>query len=234
MSGQAVAQMARYILAIASMYLFGVGVIYAYADDSRYDVELVLLSDVSGSMDAGERKLQREAYVAAFLSDDVWHAVERGYRGRILLSYVEFADATQRYVLFQHEPIRDRSDLQRVAAIVAESPPNEGGQTAIGQALIFAASLMTGQGDRQVIDVSGDGKNNNGIAPEDVPLDGIQVNAIPVVSGYRGAWELDSDALEAYYRDKVSRHGFTMPTASHQEFARSLRQKLVLEIGWLR
>jgi hypothetical protein len=49
----------------------------AAADDTPVDLELVLAVDVSGSMDEGERELQRGGYVQAFLHPEVINAICR-------------------------------------------------------------------------------------------------------------------------------------------------------------
>src|SRR5215470_10553224 len=63
----------------------------AAADDTPVDVELVLAVDVSGSMDEGERALQRGGYVAAFQHREVIAAIAGGVYGRIAVTYVEWA-----------------------------------------------------------------------------------------------------------------------------------------------
>ena len=54
------------------------GALSAAAQDVPVDLELVLAVDVSGSMDRGERALQRDGYVQAFLHPEVIAAIGTG------------------------------------------------------------------------------------------------------------------------------------------------------------
>src|SRR5262245_3147901 len=56
------------------------------------DLELVLMADASGSIDAGEIRFQRQGYADALASEDVLWAIRDGIHGRIAVTYVEWAD----------------------------------------------------------------------------------------------------------------------------------------------
>src|SRR5690348_5142044 len=57
------------------------------------DLALVLVSDVSRSIDDSEFKLEKEGYAAAFTSRRVIEAIQGGTVGAIAVSYVEFASS---------------------------------------------------------------------------------------------------------------------------------------------
>ena len=59
--------------------------------EQAVDLEPVLAVDVSGGIDAGEARLQRDGYVQAVLSPQVVGAIQAGYRGRIAVVYFEWA-----------------------------------------------------------------------------------------------------------------------------------------------
>jgi hypothetical protein len=63
------------------------------AADEPVDLLLVLSADVSRSVDAEEFKLQREGYAAAFADRRVIQAMTSGPRGRIAVSFIEWAGA---------------------------------------------------------------------------------------------------------------------------------------------
>ena len=65
----------------------------ARADTLPVDLELVLTVDVSLSMDLDEQRLQRDGYVAAFRDPQVRAAIQSGARGRIAVTYIEWAGA---------------------------------------------------------------------------------------------------------------------------------------------
>jgi hypothetical protein len=74
----------------------------AQAEDAReeVDLELVLLADATGSIDAAEIRLQREGYAAAMVHPEVLHAIAHGgATGRIAVTYVEWAAAASQDVV---------------------------------------------------------------------------------------------------------------------------------------
>jgi len=54
------------------------------------DVALVLAVDVSSSMNAAERAVQRRGYVAALRSPEVAAAIASGPTGRVAIAYMEW------------------------------------------------------------------------------------------------------------------------------------------------
>jgi hypothetical protein len=110
--------------------------------------------------------------------------------------------------------------------------------TSISTAIAHAASLFDGngiEGDRLVVDVSGDGPNNKG-APVDLARDaavarGIVVNGLPIlVSPSRTFPDLDR-----YYAECVTGGpgAFVLPVNGIAEFATAIRRKLILEVSGL-
>ena len=63
----------------------------ARADD--VDVALVLVTDVSRSIDDSEFALEKNGYASAFVSQKVLEAIQGGPTGRIAVAYVEFASS---------------------------------------------------------------------------------------------------------------------------------------------
>lgn len=55
------------------------------------DLELVIATDVSYSIDIEEARLQREGVAAAFLSREVGQAIRSGIIGKIAVAYIDFA-----------------------------------------------------------------------------------------------------------------------------------------------
>lgn len=62
----------------------------AWAQGSSVDLELVLLADVSGSIDDGEILFQRRGYATAINHPEVLWAISQGYEQRIAVTYVEW------------------------------------------------------------------------------------------------------------------------------------------------
>src|SRR5690349_10394851 len=55
------------------------------------DVELVLSTDISYSMDYDELKLQRDGYVEAIQSSEFLNALKQGMHGKVAVTLVEWA-----------------------------------------------------------------------------------------------------------------------------------------------
>ena len=63
---------------------------YAY-QTAEVDLQLVLATDVSGSMDLDELRLQQLGYVSAFRDPGLLGVISSGPLGRIAVTYVEWA-----------------------------------------------------------------------------------------------------------------------------------------------
>src|ERR1700719_1171620 len=134
--------------------------------DTDVDVELVLAVDVSYSMDPDEQALQREGYVQALTSREFLDALRRGMHGRIAVTYFEWAGAADQKIVVPWRLIDGPASAQAVADEIGGAPYRRAYRTSISGALSFAAPLFAGSGYRglrRIIDVSGDGVNNQGV-----------------------------------------------------------------------
>jgi hypothetical protein len=93
------------------------------------------------------------------------------------------------------------------------------------------------RGLRRVIDVSGDGANNNGelIVPvrDDVLAAGITINGLPIMLKRARSSMMDIDNLDVYYEDCVigGPGAFVVPIHNREQFINATRTKLVLEVA---
>ncbi|MET0314031.1 MAG: DUF1194 domain-containing protein [Hansschlegelia sp.] len=204
------------------------------------DLELVLAVDISYSMDADEQKLQRDGYVAALTSKPVLDAVRQGLIGRIAVAFVEWAGVDEQRTLIPWTVIDGAESAAAFAARLQASPLRRAYRTSISGGLIHAARLFQDSGfeaSRQVIDVSGDGPNNQG-APvgairDEVVERGVVINGLPLMlkrPSYASAELLD---LDVYYRDCVvgGPGAFVLPVRGVDQFPEAVRTKLVMEIS---
>jgi hypothetical protein len=135
------------------------------AGEEEVDLSLVLAVDVSLSMETEEQNLQREGFVEAFRSPAVHQAIRKGALGRIAVIYVEWSSAGDQKVVVPWTVIASAQDAKDFAGRVAQIPRRRVGYTSISGAIDFSLKLL---GDapveplRQVIDISGDGANNQG------------------------------------------------------------------------
>jgi len=122
--------------------------------------EIVLLADVSGSVDTSDFNLQRSGYAAAFQSASVKQAIAAN--GPIAATLVYWADAQS--VAVSWTLINDAASADAFAsAILAAARPFDGG-TRMAAAMDFGSNLFADngfEGARLVMDVSGDGADSD-------------------------------------------------------------------------
>src|SRR4051794_17586034 len=204
------------------------------------DVEVVLAVDVSYSMDPDEQQLQREGYMAAITSREFLQAVKQGMNGRIALTYVEWAGSHHQQIIVPWRLIDGPESADAFAADIGRARYTRASRTSISSALLFVAPLFEGsgyRGVRRVIDVSGDGVNNNGpvvtVARDEVLARGITINGLPIMLKRPNISTLDIDQLDVYYEDCVigGPGSFVIPIKERDQFKEAIRTKLVLEIA---
>ena len=208
-------------------------------DATDVDVELVLAVDVSYSMDPDEQALQREGYVQALTSPEFLDALRKGMHGRIAVTYFEWAGASDQKIVMPWRLIDGPAGAKAVADEIARAPYRRAYRTSISGALGFAAPLFGEgfRGIRRVIDVSGDGANNQGapVVPtrEEVVAKGITINGLPIMLKRPAPGSIDIENLDVYYEDCVigGPGAFMIPIKEREKFREATRAKLVLEVA---
>ena len=204
------------------------------------DVELVLAVDVSYSMDPDEQALQREGYMAAIISLEFMRALREGMHGKIAMTYFEWAGVHHRQVIVPWRLIDGPDSARAVAAEMAAAPVRRSFRTSISGALLFSAPLFDGsgyRGIRRVIDVSGDGVNNNGplvtVTRDEVLAKGITINGLPIMIKRPNASTMDIGELDVYFEDCVigGPGAFVIPIRERDQFKEAIKTKLLLEIA---
>ncbi len=199
-------------------------------------VQLVLAVDVSGSVSQDRFELQREGYAAAFRSAAVLQAIRSTSTGSIAVAMVQWTGPALHVIAVDWTLIDDAAAAERFAAAVQGAPRALfGGGTSISGAIDYAMGMLEHapyRGQRQVIDVSGDGANNRGRPAEDARDTAVQagviINGLPILT-------LEPE-LDVYYRQSVigGPGAFVIAVKSYQEFAAAVRGKLITEIAGLR
>ena len=204
------------------------------------DVELVLAVDISYSMDPDEQAVQREGYGQALTSRAFLRALKEGMHGRIAVTYFEWAGYTEQKVIVPWRLIDGPESADAVAAEIANAPYRRAARTSISGALLFALPLFESsgyRGARRVIDVSGDGTNNNGqlvtLARDETLAKGITINGLPIMLKRPTPSMMDIDQLDVYYEDCVigGPGAFVVPIREREKFTEAIRTKLLLEIA---
>ncbi len=204
------------------------------------DVELVLAVDVSYSMDPEEQALQREGYIAAITSREFLQALRQGMHGKVAMIYFEWAGSHHQQIIVPWRLIDGPESADGFAADVARARYTRASRTSISSALLFGAPLFDGsgyRGIRRVIDVSGDGVNNNGplvtMARDEVLAKGITINGLPIMLKRPSNATMDIAELDIYFEDCVigGPGAFVIPIKERDQFKEAIRTKLVLEIA---
>ncbi|SMF80337.1 Protein of unknown function [Tistlia consotensis] len=214
----------------------------AAAEERPYvDLELVLAVDVSRSMDRVELEVQRSGYVAAFRHPQVLQAITGGLHRRIAVTYVEWAGIATQEVIVPWTLVDGPASAEAFAARLEAAPIREAHGTSISGGLAYAARRFAESGVfglRRVVDISGDGPNNQGIpvtgARDALVEAGITINGLPLLLGRAGGF-LDIRLLDVYYEDCVigGPGAFMVPVTDMAEFGMAVRRKLILEIAGL-
>ena len=206
------------------------------------DVELVLAVDVSYSMDREEQALQREGYITALTSTEFLKALREGANAKIAITYFEWAGANDQKVIVPWRVIDGPEAADAVAAEIARAPYRGASRTSVSGAILYGMEMLERsgyRGIRRVIDVSGDGVNNMGMAVtaarDQAVAKGITINGLPVMLKRPNPSTSDIDNLDAYYEDCVigGPASFVIPIKERDQFKIATRTKLVLEIAGL-
>lgn len=199
------------------------------------DLELVLLADASGSIDADELAFQRQSYATAITDPVVVSAIENTLYGSIAVTYVEWAQ-TQATVV-DWTIIADMDSATVFADALIGPPRQATGRNAIGSALLYGMEQIETNdisGFRHVIDFSGDTMGNSygppiTVARDQVVANGITINALPILRD--GSFQ-GFDLPAAYEANIIGGpNAFVMPAQSGPEFTDAVRRKLILGIA---
>lgn len=204
------------------------------------DVELILAVDVSYSMDMDELAIQREGYAQALMSSDFMQALKSGPTGRIAVTYFEWAASNDQKIILQWQIIDGPESADAVAAEIMKAPIRRASRTSISGAINFAMPLFEQNpyhGLRRVIDISGDGPNNNGepvTVARDAALEkGVVINGLPIMVKEPSYSTMDIENLDYYYEDCVigGPGSFVVTIKDREKFKEAIHTKLVMEVA---
>lgn len=204
------------------------------------DVELILAVDISYSMDLDELALQREGYALAVTSPEFLKALKTGLTGKVAITYFEWAASSDQKVIIPWRVVDGPESAGAVAAEILKAPLRRASRTSISGAINYSMPLFEQNpypGIRKVIDISGDGPNNNGVPvtiARDAALEkGITINGLPIMVKELNPATMDIPNLDLYYEDCVigGPGSFVVSIKAKEKFAEAIRTKLVLEVA---
>ena len=231
-------------LALAAPHMRGAG---AAGAPVPVDAAIVLAADVSRSIDDEEFALERRGYADAIQSQQLIDAISTGPRGAIALAYVEWAGDGEEKVVVDWAVIRNHADARAFVAALNAAPRSFLGRTAIGTAIDFSFTMFAESAfetSRRVIDVSGDGTNNQGrpvTAARDAAVGaGAVINGLAIfnrkaasMGGYLAMHTNPPGGLAQYYRENVigGEGAFVVPIDDFRSFGEAMMRKLLNEIA---
>lgn len=211
------------------------------------ELALVLLNDVSGSMDAEEYGMVKAGYRAAFSDPEVIAAI-RDSGGAVAVSYVEFSGEHEFTLVRGWDLLTDAASTQAFGEAVAAAARTSAGNTALAASMRQAGRLLE-EGDfgdaRRVIDIATDHPGDSGRAAsvrDQLVAAGITINALPIFENrivgtfdghmtYSGV-EWGVGGMAAFYRlDVIGGPGcFMLEARGYEAFAQALKRKLLREL----
>ena len=211
----------------------------AQAEKKEVDAELILAVDVSRSMSPGELEIQRRGYAEALVSREVVSAITSGLLGRVAFLYVEWAGNQSHRVIVDWTLISNQNEAEAFAARLTARFDSALRRTSISGVLDYGSEQFDKNNfisSRKIIDVSGDGPNNQGrpvlSARDDTLTRGIVINGLPLMTKEGMGRQFHLDNLDAYYRNCVigGPGSFIVPVLDWNQFPAAVRKKLVLEL----
>jgi hypothetical protein len=196
------------------------------------DLALVLAVDCSSSVDYGDYRLQMDGIASALRNPELARAIAGGRLKRIAAMMLHWSRRDSQYVAMPWRILAGAGSLDAAAAVVERVERNwQPGGTGLAVAIrVAAANLLKAPfaADRLVIDVSGDGEDNEDGRPEIerniAVANDIVVNGLPVMSG--------SGRIVSYYRNQVigGPGSFLIPAFETRDFAAAMTEKLLREV----
>lgn len=192
---------------------------------------LVLAIDVSESVSKDRYILQHEGIARAFETPrlvDIIAAMPGGIEALVL----EWSDPDKIAVTVGWTHISNESSSAAFAAAVRATTRTSNGLTAIGSAMLAAATAfehMPEPAAHRVIDVSGDGMANFGVPPAEardaLVQKGITINGLAILT--------EEPWLDQYYRQNVigGPSSFVLVAKDMDTFADAMLRKLVQEVA---
>jgi hypothetical protein len=213
---------------------------HAARAEEAVDVALVLAVDVSRSIDEDEARLQREGYRNGISDPAVITAIRGGMIGAIGLAYVEWAGIEYQRTVLPWTRIATETDAHHWATELAMAPRASLSWTSISGAIIHARRELTAcpfEATRRVIDISGDGVNNQGPPIEamrdEAVAEGIVINGLPIMNDRPTFGRPPPANLDLYFRDRVigGPGAFYVVAEDFNSFGQAVKRKLIREIA---
>ena len=210
-------------------------------EPEKVGMQLILAADVSGSVNSARYKTQQDGYLEALGDSRVLNVIRELDPPVLAVTFMAWAREQEVMVPWTRVQDARSMDLFRNRLKDAQRP-QIGINTLISRALLFCNRLFDREftGGRKVIDVSGDGDDNQGIVGlrevrDAVVARGVVINGLPIIvkpPEYIFPPQ-PPEGLDIYYRNHVvgGEGHVTIESIGFDNFKQAILQKLLLEIG---
>jgi len=210
-------------------------------EQGRVGMQLILAADVSGSVNAMRYKTQQEGYLEALGDSRVLNVIRDLDPPALAIAFIAWAREQEVMVPWMRVEDAKSMDLFR-NRLKNTQRPQIGINTFISKALFFCDRQFDQEftGGRKVIDVSGDGDDNQGIGGlrqvrDALVAKGVVINGLPIIvkpPEYIFPPQ-PPEGLDVYYRRHVvgGEGHVTIESIGFDNFKQAILQKLLLEIG---
>ena len=203
---------------------------------------LVLALDVSGSVDAGEYRLQIEGVARALQDSEVRARILAMPQAPVDLAVFEWSEPAHMPLLIGWTTLSDDTAIDAVTdrlRAIQRSPAPPG--TALGHAMERGLALLDERAAcwKRTLDISGDGQRNSGPHPRDVKpvlaAAGVTVNALVIGAdnpSIGDARQAEIAELSSYFRTNVivGPDAFVQTALGFEAYADAMRRKLLREL----
>jgi hypothetical protein len=199
----------------------------------RVDLALVIALDGSASVTFDEFGLMAGGLGRALRQPEVVAGLIGGPFGASLAALLLWSGAEAQAVMIDWTRLSTEAEVTAFAQLVEDVPRSvRPGETAIGEALVASLKLLVhapASSVRQVVDVAGDGRSNDGIPPGPVrdrmAAAGITINGLCVLHD-------EPDLLENYIAEVIGGPGaFALTCQDYASFAEAMARKLTREVA---
>lgn len=201
------------------------------AEIKHCDTSLVLAVDTSGSVTQEEFILQRDGIAASFVNERVMKAIKGGPQHCVNIAMFYWSSLGQQEDVIPWRVLSSIEDCIQIATEISKSERHFYGSTGLGSAMKYGIALINSSNvlsDHLVIDISGDGQDNNQMTEPDIQKSiaenfGITINGLPIIND-------EKDVVEWYINHVKTSDGFVIQAKSFEEFGQAMINKLVQEL----
>lgn len=191
---------------------------------------LILLIDVSGSINETRYQQQLQGYAAA-LNDPQIHQLVESQPHAVAVSVVEFSQTSETVIPWT--VLHSSQDIEIFSSRLSAVNRSSRGVTLIDQAINASVDQFNNvpcTPQRRVIDISGDGSDSFSVtrvnsARDRAQLSNITINGLPIVTSQ------EPDIASYYESNVVTEDGFVIIADSFDDIFRAVRRKLIFEIA---